>query len=54
MLTWEWLRALETTLADMRSEPSHQVVDKEIAYHWSQEVTAMGKLANDELEIVYK
>ena len=27
---------------------------KEIAYGWSQKVTAMGKLTNDELEMVYK
>jgi len=33
---------------------SREVVNKEIAYRWSQEVTAMGKLTNDELEVVYK
>ena len=38
----------------MHSEPSHEVVTNEIAYRWSQEVTAMGKLSNDELEVVYK
>ena len=27
---------------DMQSEPSHEGVDKEIAYRWSQEVSAMG------------
>ena len=42
------------TRADMHSEPSHQAVDNEIAYRWSQEVSAMGKLSNDELEMVYK
>ena len=42
------------TRADMQSEPSHEAVDNEIAYRWSQEVSAMGKLTNDELEIVYK
>ena len=42
------------TRADMHSEPSHEAVDKEIAYRWSQEVSAMGKLTNDELEMVYK
>ena len=42
------------TRGDMHSEPSHEVVNKEIAYRWSQEVTAMGKLRNDELEVVYK
>ena len=39
---------------DMQSEPSHEVVNKEIAYRWSQEVSAMGKLSKDELEVVYK
>ena len=42
------------TRADMQSEPSHEGVDKEIAYRWSQEVSAMGKLTNDELEMVFK
>ena len=42
------------TRGDMQSEPSHEVVNKEIADRWSQEVTAMGKLSNDELEMVYK
>ena len=42
------------TRADMHDEPSHEAVDKEIAYRWSQEVSAMGKLTNDELEMVYK
>ena len=42
------------TRADMHSEPSHQTVDNEIAYRWSQETSAMGKLTNDELEMVYK
>ena len=42
------------TRGDMQSEPSHEVVNKEIAYRWSQEVSAMGKLTNDELEMVYK
>ena len=30
------------TRGDMHSEPSHEAVDKEIAYRWSQEVSAMG------------
>ena len=30
------------TRGDMQSEPSHEAVDKEIAYLWSQEVSAMG------------
>ena len=42
------------TRGDMQTEPSHEVVNNEIAYRWSQEVTAMGKLSNDELEVVYK
>ncbi len=42
------------TRGDMQSEPSHEVVNKEIAYRWSQEVTAMGRLSNEELEAVYK
>ena len=42
------------TRGDMQSEPSHEAVDKEIAYRWSQEVSAMGKLTNDELKMVYK
>ena len=42
------------TRADMHDEPSHEAVDKEISYCWSQEVTAMGRLTNDELEVVYK
>ena len=42
------------TRGDMQSEPSHQSVDNEIVYRWSQEVSAMGKLSNDELEMVYK
>ena len=42
------------TRADMQSEPSHQVVDNEIAYRWSQEESAMGKLTNEEMEVVYK
>ena len=42
------------TRGDMHNEPSHEAVDKEIAYRWSQEVSAMGKLTNDELEMVYK
>ena len=40
--------------ADMQSEPSHEAVDKEIAYRWSQETAAMGQLTADELEVVYK
>ena len=42
------------TRSDMQSEPSHEVVNKEIAYRWSQETSAMGKLSQEELEMVYK
>ena len=42
------------TRGDMQSEPSHEVVNNEIAYRWSQEVSAMGKLSQEELEMVYK
>ena len=42
------------TRGDMHREPSHEVVNKEIAYRWSQETSAMGRLTNDELEVVYK
>ena len=36
------------------TKPSPETVNKEIAYRWSQEVAAMGKLSQDELEMVYK
>ena len=42
------------TRMDMNNEPSHQAIDNEIAYRWNQEVTAMGKLSDAELEMVYK
>ena len=42
------------TRADVASERSHEAVDKEIAYRWSREATAMGRLSNEELEAVYK
>ena len=29
-------------------------MDKEIAYRWSQEASAMGRLSDGELEVVYK
>ena len=29
-------------------------MNKEIAYRWSQETAAMGRLSNAELEVVYK
>ena len=40
------------TRGDMQTEPSHEVVNNEIAYRWSQEVAAMGKLSQEELEMV--
>ena len=40
--------------ADMHDEPSHEAVDKEIAYRWSQGASAVGRLSDDELEMVYK
>ena len=42
------------TRVDMNSEPSHQAIDNEIAYRWGQEVSAMGRLSDAELETVYK
>ena len=30
------------TRADMHTEPSHQAVDNEIAYRWSQEASVTG------------
>jgi hypothetical protein len=38
----------------IRVRRSDEAVDKEIAYRWGQEASAMGKLTNDELEMVYK
>jgi hypothetical protein len=61
--THDFKREIEDTLrslmeretrSDMQSEPSHEVVNKEIAYRWSQETSAMGKLSQEELEMVYK
>ena len=42
------------TPMDMNSEPSHQAIDNEITYRWGQEVSAMGRLSDAELETVYK
>jgi hypothetical protein len=41
-------------LARRKARQTDQAVDNETAYRWSQEVSAMGKLSNDELEMVYK
>ena len=42
------------TRADMHDEPSHKAVDKEIAYRWGQEASAMRRLSDNELEVVFK
>ena len=42
------------TRADMHDEPSHEAVDKEIAYRWGQEASAMRRLSDNELEVVFK
>ena len=42
------------TRGDMHDEPSHEAVDKEIAYRWGQEASAMRRLSDNELEMVYK
>ena len=42
------------TRADMHDEPSHEAVDKEIAYRWGQEASAMRRLSDYELEVVFK
>jgi hypothetical protein len=41
-------------LARREARQTDQAIDNEIAFRWSQEVSAMGKLSNDELETVYK
>ena len=42
------------TRGDMHDQPSHEAVDKEIAYRWGQEASAMRRLTDDELEVVFK
>ena len=42
------------TRADMHDQPSHEAVDKEIAYRWGQEASAMRRLSDNELEVVFK
>ena len=42
------------TRADTHDEPSHEAVDKEIAYRWGQEASAMRRLSDNELEVVFK
>ena len=42
------------TRADMHDEPSHEAVDKEIAYRWGQEASAMRRPSDNELEVVFK
>ena len=38
----------------IRVRRSDEAVDKEIAYRWGQEASAMRRLTDDELEMVYK
>ena len=38
----------------MHDEPSHEAVDKEIDYRWGQEASAMRRLSDNELEVVFK
>jgi hypothetical protein len=47
-------RALRTPCADEHAFGGELLDANEIAYRWSQEVSAMGNLSNDELEMVYK
>ena len=40
-ITWSW-------------QSSQAAVDKEIAYRWGQEASAMRRLSDNELEVVFK
>ena len=42
------------TRGDMHDQPSHEAVDKEIDYRWGQEASAMRRLSDNELEVVFK
>ena len=42
------------TRPDMHDQPSHESVDKELAYRWSKEASAMRRLSDNELEVVFK
>ena len=42
------------TRMEMAEEPSHEVVDNEVAYRIKVEEAAMGRLSDAELETVYK
>ena len=42
------------TRIEMAKEPSHEVVDKEVAYRIGVEESAANKLTEDELRVVYQ
>ena len=42
------------TRMEMATEPSHEVVDKEVAYRIGVEESAANKLTEDELRVVYQ
>ena len=42
------------TRMEMAKEPSHEVVDKEVAYRIGVEEAAANKLSQDELRVVYQ
>ena len=42
------------TRMEMAKEPSHEVVDKEVAYRIGVEESAANKLTEDELRVVYQ
>jgi len=42
------------TRMEMAKEPSHEVVDKEVAYRIEVEEAAANKLSQDELRVVYQ
>ena len=44
---------LQTRL-DMKSEPSHEAIDREIQYRLNQEKAAIEDMSPDEVEVVFK
>ena len=44
---------LQTRL-DMKSEPSHEAIDREIQYRLNQEKTAIEDMSPDEVEVAFK
>jgi uncharacterized protein YaaQ len=44
----------QETRMEMAKEPSHEVVDKEVAYRIGVEEGAANKLSQDELRVVYQ